>query len=307
MAPLLAWVHGLGSFAAWYWALTAPALVALASVTGRVARDPRRQPLARALQAGAIGGLLGTIGYDLVRVPFELAGLRVLAPIDSYGVLLTNATSSSPLTGFAGWGFHATNGVCFGIAFAAVAARRRIGWAIAWAMVLETATIATPFVDRYGLAGQYHLIALAYGAHLAYGIPLGLACRDPDRFRRQLDEIAPHAALGALAAVLVALALWLRPWSTPGAIADGRAVAPGPSAVVRDGRFVPVWLRVGSGGCVALRNDDTAVHRVSGSATALVPGAVARVCLTGAGVHRVKLDAQPRSGGFVLIDPAADP
>lgn len=305
VAPLLAWVYGLGPFALWYWWLTAPALVLLAGSALVISRDPGQTALAGALRAGAIGGLLGTIGYDLVRVPFEAAGVRVLSPIDSYGLLLMGAESSSPVTGFAGWFFHATNGVCFGVAFAMVAAGKRLPWAVGWAMVLETATIVTPFVDRYGLAGRYELMAVAYGAHLAYGIPLGMACRDPQRFGRHLDEIAPHAAAGALGAAVVALGMWQRPWAVPPAIAAGRDVAAGPSAVVRGGGFSPNWLRVRPGGCVGLRNDDAAAHRVEPSGRALAPGAATRLCLAGVGVHRVKVDGAARSGGFVLVDPEA--
>lgn len=303
VAPLLAWVYGLGSFAVWYWGLSVPALVALIGVAVWVGRGGQRPALAVALRAGAIGGLLGTVGYDLVRVPFHAAGLGLLAPIDSYGVLLANAMSSSPVTGFAGWFFHTTNGVCFGVAFAAVAARRPLWWAVAWAMVLETATVVTPFVDRYGLSGHPELIAVAFGAHVAYGVPLGLMCRNPERTSRQLDEVAPRATVLALMAPVVALALWQRPWSTPAAVADGRRVAPGPSAVVRHDRFSPAWLRVPTGGCAAVRNDDREVHVVDGMDVTLEPGRVTELCPVGAGVHRIKLDGEARSGGFVLVDP----
>lgn len=305
VAPLLAWVYGLGSFAAWYWGLSVPALVALIGVAVWVGRGGQRPALTVALRAGAIGGLLGTIGYDLVRVPFNAAGVRLLSPIDSYGLLIVNAVSSSPVTGFAGWFFHATNGVCFGVAFAAVAARRPLWWAVAWAMVLETATIVSPFVDRYGLSGHPELIVVAYGAHVAYGVPLGLMCRNPERTSRQLDEVTPHATALALLAPVVALALWQRPWSTPAAIADGRRVAPGPSAVVRDDRFSPAWLRVPTGGCASVRNDDPEVHAVDGMDVTLEPARVTKLCPTGTGVHRIKLDGKARSGGFVLVDPEA--
>lgn len=303
VAPLLAWAYGLGPFAAWYWGLSVPALVTLIGVVGWIVRGGRRQALAVALRAGVVGGLLGTVGYDLVRVPFHIAGLRLMAPIDSYGLLLTGAASSSPVTGFAGWFFHATNGVCFGVAFAAVAARRPLWWAVAWAMVLETATVVTPFVDRYGLSDHPELIALAFGAHVAYGVPLGLMCRNPERTSRQLDEVAPHATVLALAAPIIALALWQRPWSVPAAIADGRRVAPGPSAVIRHDRFSPEWLRVPTGGCAAVGNDDPEVHIVDSLRVTIAPGEVAELCPTGAGAHRIKLDGSARSGGFVLVDP----
>lgn len=305
VAPLLAWVYGLGSFAAWYWRVAAPAIVLLAVATAWLARQEAYRAVVTSLRAGAIGGLAGTLGYDLVRIPFHLAGLRVLAPIDSYGLLLTGADSSSGVTGFAGWAFHATNGICFGIAFALVLSGRPVAWAVAWAMVLETATIVSPFIDRYGLAGKYHLIALAYGAHVAYGVPLGMATRDPDRTARQLDEVMPHATPALLGATAAGLLLWQRPWAVPDAIRAGRAAAPGPSAIVRHGRFSPVWLRVAPGECYSVRNDDRRLHVVDGVEARLAPGHVVRLCPRGDGSHRVKLDGRANSGGFVLVDPEA--
>lgn len=305
VAPLLAWVYGLGSFATWYWLLAVPSLATLVAATAWLARRRRHPAIVRSIAAGALGGLIGTAGYDLVRLPFHLAGLRVLAPIDSYGLLLTNATSSSGWTGTAGWVFHTTNGVCFGVAFALVLARRHVGWAIGWAMVLETATVVSPFLDRYGLAGKHELIVLAYGAHVPYGLALGLATRDPDRTTRQLGEIGPRALPALLGATALGIVLWQRPWSVPEDIRAGRAVAPGPSAVVRDGRFSPAWLRVPRHGCYAVRNDDDGVHHVDGSGAPLPPGVVVRLCPSGDGTHRVKLDGRARSGGFVIVDPEA--
>ena len=77
VASLLAWVYGLGSFAAWFWGLSAPATFALAAI-GVVAarsaeRDGRFTRLGAGITAGALGGLIGPRGYDLFRVPFVLA------------------------------------------------------------------------------------------------------------------------------------------------------------------------------------------------------------------------------------------
>ena len=306
VAPLLAWVFGLGSFVIWYWFVTVPALVLLAMAIGWLTRGGRRPDLAVLVSTGLVGGLLGTIGYDLVRVPFALGGLRLLAPIDSYGLLIAGAEGSDGWTGLAGWAFHFTNGICFGIAFAVMAPRRNVvWWAVAWAMVLETATIATPFFERYGLAGKPWLVVIAYGAHVAYGVPLGLLCRDPASTYRKLGEIVPRAALVSLAVTALALVAWHRPWTTPADIRDGEAVAPGPSAVVRDSDFSPLWLRVAEGSCVQLRNDDDERHSIDKPKTVLEPGAVTEVCIDGDGVHRLKIDGEARSGGFVLVDPEA--
>ena len=113
VVPLLAWVYGLGSFAAWFWRLARPRGCVLGAIAWRVTRSRSGTNAPAGLQAvlvtGTVGGLVGTIGYDLFRVPFVASGLRVLAPIDSYGVLLLDARTSSPLSGFAGWVYHFSN------------------------------------------------------------------------------------------------------------------------------------------------------------------------------------------------------
>ena len=42
--PLLAWVYGLGSFAAWFWRLAFPAAVVLGAVAWRASRPERMRP-----------------------------------------------------------------------------------------------------------------------------------------------------------------------------------------------------------------------------------------------------------------------
>lgn len=91
---------------------------------GGRARGERRRPghAARARPSPAPGAarrqprrLLGPIGYDVFRVPFEvLGGLRLLAPIDSDGVLLLDAARRPRPRVWPGWSFHFANGIGFG-------------------------------------------------------------------------------------------------------------------------------------------------------------------------------------------------
>lgn len=283
VVPLLAWVYGLGPFAAWFWLAVVPALALLAAIAWAVSRPGSGHPRLRAaLVAGTIGGLVGTAGYDLFRVPFAALGLRLLDPIDSYGVLLLGAESSSPLSGFAGWAYHLSNGVGFGIAYAAVALGRRWWWGLTWAMVLETATIATPFADAYALRGQWPLIAIAYAAHVPYGLAVGGAAARGEALVAQLVELSRRTTVYALGAVLGALLLWHQPFAASGA---------GATAAVVDGRFSPQWLRVPVGGCAVIRRPD---------------GPAERRCFAKGGIHRVRLDGRPYSGGFVIVDPAME-
>ena len=125
VTPLLAWAYGLGSFRSWFWSTTVPSLALLAVIGVMTARSARFGGLHTALVVGAFGGLLGTFAYDLFRIPFLLFGYRLLAPIDSYGVLIAGAASSSPWTGLLGWMFHFANGIGFGVSYAVSAAGRR--------------------------------------------------------------------------------------------------------------------------------------------------------------------------------------
>jgi hypothetical protein len=286
VAPVLAWSYDLGSFRAWFLATTLPSVVALALVAWR-ATDLRAL-----LATGAAGGLLGTIGYDVVRVPFSLAGVRLFAPIESYGVLLTGAHSSRPLTAFAGWCYHLANGVGFGVAYGVLMRGRNRWWGVVWGLTLETGTVVTPFVSLYGLRGHPDLIAVAYGAHVFYGLPLGYA----------VERGLALPATRALGVAVLALAVWLRPWSVPAPTRDGERVAPGPSAVVRDGRFRPGWLRVTQGQCVAIRNDDDVAYDLPKQHATLTPGATTRVCFDARGVLRVRTSPEPYSGGFVIVE-----
>lgn len=277
-------------------------LAVLASVVARRGDDER---LHTALVAGTIGGLIGTAGYDLFRLPFMVAGYRLLAPIDSYGVLLLGAPSSNALTGFAGWAYHVSNGVGFGIAYAVVALGRRWWWGLLWAMVLESATVLTPFVDTYALRGKWALIGIAYAAHVCYGVPLGRWVERADvRVGQLREDTTSRPAVLALAAVVTGLALWHQPWSTDRADRAGEAVAPGPSAVVVRGRFSPLWLHVAPGRCATLRNDDADAYSLAGvpGDVVLEPREATRVCFPDPGVHRIRTSTKPDAGGYVIVD-----
>ena len=304
VAPLLAWVHGLGSFQSWFWLTTVPAILGLVVIGATVARRPEHRRLRTALMTGVAGGLLGTIGYDVFRIPFAAAGLRVFAPIESYGVLLAGADSSSPLTDFLGWAYHFSNGIGFGIAYAMAAQGRRWWWGVVWALVLETATILTPFATTYALRGKWDLIGIAYAAHLFYGYPLGVVVERAEATRARLEARSRFATSGLVLALIVGLVAWHRPFLVPDNVAAGRAVASGASAVVRSGRFYPEWLRVGVGGCAVLRNTDPTAYTLTGPGRPreLAAGADTSVCFPRHGVFRVRTSDQAYSGGFVIVD-----
>jgi len=293
VAPLLAWVQELGSFTTWFVVCTVPALTAVIVTLVWFARSGRFPDTVMAAKAGIVGGLLGTIAYDLVRLPAVALGRQVLAPIDSYGVLLLSAPASSSVTGFAGWAFHLQNGVFFGLAYALVAAGARIRWAVLFALVLESGAVFGGFADFYHLRGEWALIAIAYAAHVPYGLALGWMTESPARRMEPWERSLGAPIVVCLGVVLVALVLWQQPF----AVAESSAIE------LRSGDFHPQWARVATGHCVAVTNRDTSTAALE-DGPSISSGATARLCPTGAGVHRVKVGGRAGSGGFVIVDPA---
>ena len=299
---LLADLYGVVTMAAFTRFATVPGLVGLA-LLGAV-RVPALAELRKRIRVGGVAGLVGTVGYDLFRIPFVLGGMRLLAPIDSYGLLIAGDSQGSAWSGTLGWLFHLSNGVTFGVMYAVVAARRNQWWGVVWAMVLETATLLTPFRGAYNLNGAVGVIVVAYAAHVFYGLPLGRLVHDIDKVDADMRAVSPRTpALVLLAAVFAVLA-WLRPWSES---AEHRAATSlarrfgQPVAFVTTDRFTPEWLAVREGGCVAVVNWSNASFTTKHG---VVPAhGTGRLCFDDAGVKRVKLGARPYSGGFVYVRP----
>lgn len=295
IAALLADLHGVASMHVVFLAVSLPSMAALV-VLGFASRVP--VALREIISVGALGGLIGTIGYDIARVPFALAGQRVFAPIESYGLLIADASASSGWTSALGWLYHFSNGVTFGIAYAAIAARRHWAWGVLWGLLLESAAVIGPFADRYQIRGNEYAITVAYAAHVCYGAPLGRLVQRMDRVRR-VATLATMPALGLL--VLVVLG-WKQPWMTPvHAVEAARLSATGmPATVVADARFEPEWLRVAAGGCVLVDNRSGESYETPwGPAPA---GARSQLCFDTPGVHRVRLGTTRYSGGFVIVE-----
>jgi hypothetical protein len=267
IAALLADLYGIAPMHVVFWYVSVPSMAALVAL-GTIA-----SPVREFIRVGAIGGVLGTLGYDIIRVPFALAGQRLFAPIDSYGLLIADAVGSSGYTSTLGWLYHLSNGVTFGVAYAAIAARRHWAWGILWGLGLESVAVFGPFAGRYAIAGQVVPIAIAYAAHVFYGYPLGVVVQ-------RMPRLAPGAVAATLTAAVLAIVGWQQPWSHPG--------PDKPVAVVRHDRFDPEWLRIRAGQCIEIDNRATNTR--------------SSMCFTEPGAHRVRLGPRPYSGGFVYVE-----
>ena len=297
---LLAWVYRLGPFWMWFWFAGVPALLLLGVIGWLLARSGRESRLRTALYCGFVGGLVGVIGYDFIRIPQVLFGIRPYIPIESYGLLMLDAPHSSQASMLAGWAFNFCNGVGFGISYAVVALGRRWYWAVVWAFILETATVVTPFANYYLLEGKWDLIAMAYLAHIAYGYPLGKIVEAGDRFRASLNRLLPHAVPVLLGLTAVTLTAWHWPF--------GASSGTNPDGTVRisNGLFVPRWTRLPIGGCVPVHNEDAVPYTINEAigAPPIEPGRTTSLCFGGPGVVRARTSALPDAGGVILLDPA---
>ncbi|MGH8905587.1 MAG: hypothetical protein ACRD0K_03505 [Egibacteraceae bacterium] len=248
---------------------------------------------------GVLSGIVGTIGYDLFRVPFVVAGgLRLLSPIESYGILLLGAEASSGLTAFLGWAYHFSNGLFFAVIYAVLAYRRHWGWGVAWALLLETATLVTPFADAYQLRGKELLIVLAYAAHVPYGLALGVLVQRGDQIASRLVQHRyPISAM--IGGTCIALALWLQPWQ----LAEPGPVAQSADVVIVKTRFRPEFVRRAAGDCVAVVNLDATTYLIETDrgVIGVSPSEQADLCYD-SGVHRVRTNGTPFDGGFFIMD-----
>src|SRR5262249_2406297 len=93
---LLADLYGVMPMGIFLWSITVPSLIGLVVIGCWPSQN--LVELQRRIRVGVFGGVIGTIGYDLIRVPFAVGGTRVFVPIDTYGMLITRAHMSSSFT-----------------------------------------------------------------------------------------------------------------------------------------------------------------------------------------------------------------
>lgn len=299
---LVAKVYGLMELrTATLW-LILPCCLGLVLVWGWAARS-RREELATALAIGFWGGLLGTVAYDLARIPFLQMGMRVFAPISAYGVWIVDADSSSRFTELVGWLYHFSNGITIGLMYALFMRGRHWGWAIVWAFLMETIAVVCPFGRIFSLWGNYAAIGVAYLGHVAYAIPLGLMVRDPVRGLAWLG--VPRAIKWIAVGALCAAALWTVV-SSENASRDARAVR-GEFTVEGD-RLNPDWIKIRKGEEVQGFNPQSADASVvvkKGDLRILVTsGQKQPIVFSKTGVFQVFVETGGRThSSFVIVEP----
>jgi hypothetical protein len=218
IALLLGHVNAVARMHDLAWTVGIPCLIVMAVVWIWAGLESD-QVFLDALRAGFWGGLWGTIGYDLVRIPFHFAGQNPFTPIRVYGVWIMGAEHSNGLTDLMGVAYHFSNGLTFGWIYALVFLRRSWIWGIVWGLGLEALAVASAFGDVFAIRYAPQMLLLAFAAHVFYGAPLGWACQKPKRAR--FDWVSGRAFASVLLST-ACLAWFWGEWQIGRRLSDGR-------------------------------------------------------------------------------------
>jgi hypothetical protein len=190
---LLADFYGVCSMRTFTFAVLLPATVGLAAlaVLDRVRGDGQ---LWRAVAAGAVAGFVAACAYDAFRLPFVFArewGLSEVVPpmnlfkvFPRFGAMILGEPVEQPdyslAAHLAGWAYHFSNGVTFGVMYVAMigdARRRSWLWAVLLATGLEVAMLLTPYPRFFSIPLTTQFVVVTVAAHLIFGICLGLVAK----------------------------------------------------------------------------------------------------------------------------------
>ena len=203
IASLLLYFSGAVDFADGVRYVLVPGLgLGSATLIWAIARD--RSSCAHTVLSGLWAGLLATFVYDLVRVPMAHAGLPIFKAISYFGTILLDQPTPTFASEVAGWAYHLTNGVGFGLMYSALVRNPRVWSAVAWGLFLEVAMLVTPYAEVFGYKVGSEFLAITIGAHVCYGLALYAGLRF---WRGQIAEFGETrnlvrnrslAAIGAL-------------------------------------------------------------------------------------------------------------
>src|SRR6185312_5095783 len=128
----------------------------------------------RLLTLGLWAGALATLAYDVVRIPVAHSGIPVFKAISYFGTVLLGVQAPTPLSETLGWAYHLSNGVSFGLMYAALVSKPRIYSAIIWGLTLEAVMLMTPYAEVFGYRRDAKFFVITIGAHAVYGAVLYL-------------------------------------------------------------------------------------------------------------------------------------
>jgi hypothetical protein len=260
-----------------------------------------------AIALGAVGGLFATFAYDLIRVPFMLAGIHVFMSIDTYGLWIVDARHSSGFTDVIGWTYHFSNGITFGIIYALFMRGQHWLWAVLYAIVLETINLISPFMEIFRLSSNYLGIFILYLGHVAYGMPLGLMTQ---RWEASLQRMRATPRLVWMPLLACGLG-WLcaEAFLPARAAKDARATA---GVLKVEGAILnPELIRLGHPGGLTLVNSSPdpvmVLDRTTNQTYAVRPGGEARAAFARPGIYQLHVSTPERThSSFAIVEPVAE-
>lgn len=129
---------------------------------------------------GLIGGLIATVGLEVVRhVGFLLGGMPGEMP-KLMGVLLLDRFAQGPsaVSNLAGWGYHFWNGAAFGIIYSLLFGRGKVWKGTLYGILIGVGLMVSPVVNSLGVG--YFGVDFGWGfpatvtlAHIVFGTILG--------------------------------------------------------------------------------------------------------------------------------------
>jgi hypothetical protein len=159
--------------------LTAPGMIFLLCV--QVWAGSARRPLiVNRLRVGFVAGLIGLLAYNGAR--WVLGALLSSSPFYSiviFGKLITAHPAESITATVAGWLYHISNGLTFGIIYTLIVGPARWWFGLAWGLVLELAMLmiypASTLLQPRALA-PFVIVSLA--SHALFGAVIGVVAQE---------------------------------------------------------------------------------------------------------------------------------
>lgn len=190
IASLLLYFQGVSPFV-WLACITLTVeLAGLLGVAVAARTSGESEPL-NVLASGLWAGCLATLAYDVVRVPIAYSGIPVFKAISYFGTTFLGVESPTFFSETIGWAYHLSNGVSFGLMYAALIRKPGPVTAVLWGMTLEGVMLLTPYAEVFGYRRDAKFLAITIGAHAVYGLVLWLGLRlwDTSRQRPKVTHI----------------------------------------------------------------------------------------------------------------------
>jgi hypothetical protein len=134
----------------------------------------------RAVKAGAVASIAATIAYDLSRYILVTFGQMTYWPFKTFpifGRLIAGEHLSLTEAYVVGTVYHCVNGLMFSIAYCLIFGYRHVGFAVAWALLLE-ATVLWLYPGWLGMdALMAEFTAVSVIGHICFGLGLGFVSR----------------------------------------------------------------------------------------------------------------------------------